>query len=785
MKRIVFLIFLGLLGLYAACSPEGTTGDQFANEPPTVWLSAGPPEGSTGKYRVQMFWGGWDPDGEIAGYEYIVTDNSSGSFDPADTVGVDWSPVAGNDSTFTFSADQPVDTLNSTNQISEFTRSHTFFIRAIDSQGLRSSLPAHRSFTSRTLSPLVRISVPIKNALNPAEVPPISTFRWRAFDYVDDLLVSQPPDSVQWVLKSTVDFGGNFTQTVNYLRDYKASAKDWYPWVWYNAPQDSGKFWTTPPVDLGTYVFAIRAKDEAGAVTPVLDENENVRRIRVRERNSGPIMTVSNDYMGVVRWATCAPTLVILDSPAGVPLEFKISGSATHYGGEVVGYRYGWDIPDLNDPEQWETDLTPFVGTIATVPSRTFFFGTHTLTTEVVDNSGYCTRIQVKVNVVQFTLERNLLIVDDDTTDDGAVFQSGWSNGGVYPNDAEHDGYWKSMASDVAGFDPQLDMVDTKLSFLPLTTLAQYKSIIWSVYGSNDRQRNFALLYNFISHRPKNPPEGQNSGKLSPNVLALAMAAGSHIMVAGYHPIQHVINRGWDGPAGLRFPVIWLYELEGKQDGAPVLSPTVGELSFAYRELCLETMDYAYQKTTLVRPATGARRLYCPSSVVRNHGGASSTEREDTMREALPLDPNFPALALRPEAAGPGQFYDPALRGLDVEVYNPFYYQRNSGQAGSCQYVPAPRSCFQPIYGLGCIDTLEPVYNQPIAFWTSAFADRVADIPGAVGARSVVFGFPPVFIAENEFRPVMDYILFEEWKLPRSANLTAGTDATGAGATPE
>jgi len=783
MKRIAFLIFLGVLGLYAACSPEGTTGDPYANEPPTVWLSAGPPEGSTGKYRVQMYWGGWDPDGEIAGYEYIVTENETGTFDPADTVGVDWAPVLGNDSTFTFSADQPVDTLNSTNQVSEFTRSHTFFIRAVDSEGLRSKAPAHRSFTSRTLSPLVRISVPKKNALNPAEVPPISTFRWTAFDYVDDMLISQDPDSVQWVLKSTVDFGGNFTQTINYLRDYEASAKDWQPWVWYDAPQDSGKFWTTPPVDLGTYVFAIRAKDEAGAVTPVLDEEDNVRRIRVKERNSGPIMSLSNDYMGVVRWATCAPTLLILDSPAGVPLEFKISATADHYGGEVVGYRYGWDIPDLSDPEQWETDLTPFVGAIAVVPARTFFFGTHTLTTEVVDNSGYCTRIQVKVNVVQFTLERNILIVDDDTTDEGEA--AGWGNGGVYPNDAEHDAFWRQMASEVSGFDPQIDMVDTKLDFLPLTMLAQYKSIVWNVYGSVDRQRNFALLYSFISHRPKNPPEGQSSGKVFPNVLALAMAAGSHIMVAGYHPIQHVISRAWDGSAGLRFPVIWLYELEGKQDGAPVLSPTVGELSFAYRELCLETMDYAYQKTTLVRPATGARRLYCPSSQVRNRGGTSSTERDDTMREAISLDPHFPTLALRDEVAAPGKFYDPAQRGLDVEVYNPFYYQRNSGMAGACQYVPSPRSCFQPIYGLGCFDTLEPVYHQPIAFWTSAYADRVADIPGAVGARSVVFGFPPVFFEENEFQQVSDYILFEEWKLPRSANLTAGTGATGSGATPE
>ena len=772
MKQFALLIFLGVLGLYSACSDD-LVDKRNPNQSPTVWLSAGPPEGATSTYRVQMFWGGWDPDGEIDGYEYIVTDNETGTFDPADTVGVDWSPVSGNDSTFTFSADQPVDTLNSERQVAAFTRSHTFFIRSIDMQGARSSI-AHRSFTSRTLSPEVKIDVPSRYALNPAEIPPVSTFRWRAFDYVDDTDVRQSPDSVQWVLKSTVDFGGNFSRTINYLRDYRASAKDWQPWVWYNAPGDSGKFWTTPPQDLGTYVFAMRAKDEAGAVTPVLDEADNVRRVRVNELKNGPLMKLSNEYVGELRWTSCAPTLAILDTPAGVPLAFKVSGDASHYGGTVVGYRYGWDIPDLNDPEQWEIDLTPFLGSEAPVPGRPFNYGTHTLTVEIVDNSNYCTRIQVKLNIVPFTLERSVLIVDDDITDEQPT--SGWDNGGVHPNDAEHDAFWMHMASEVAGFDPQLDMVDTKLDILPLTLIAQYKSIIWNVYAANTQQQpnvRYALLYTYIKFRPKNPKDAQSTGKLYPNVLALAMAAGSHIMIAGRHPINLVVNRSEDGEGkGLRFPVIWLYDLLGTQDEIDI-TKKVGDLSFAYRELCLETVDYALQSTSLWRRASGTNREVCPVSTVRQHGGFSGSEREDTMREALSLDPDFPTLALRDEAAAPGQWYDPAVRGLDAEIYNPRYFERSSGLPGSCQHVHSPRPCFEPVYGLGCIDTLEPTYNQPIAFWTSAFADRVAaDVPGAVGAKSIVFGFPPVFFEETDFQPVMNHILFDEWQLPRNASLS-------------
>jgi hypothetical protein len=276
MKRITFFAYLGLAALFAACSTNGTDGEFQENQPPTVWLSAGPPEGSTSSYRVQMYWGGWDPDGEIAGYEYIVTDNQTSAFNPADTVGTAWRRVSGNSSTFTFSADEEVDTLNTTNLNAVFTRSHTFFIRAIDSQGLRSVSPAHRSFTSRTLSPDVMVQVPIRNFFNPAEVPPVSTFRWIANDYVDDFLLTQEPDSVQWVLIDTNDpvvpNGGIGSSTQPCVPSHRGGAIGWQPWVWYGAP-DSGKFWTTPrwtsaPTSLPSAPGMKRARSRRSSMRP-------------------------------------------------------------------------------------------------------------------------------------------------------------------------------------------------------------------------------------------------------------------------------------------------------------------------------------------------------------------------------------------------------------------------------------------------------------------------------------------------------------------------------------
>jgi hypothetical protein len=740
----------------AGCSDSGG-GDPIDNLAPNVWLSSAPPEGTTEKYTVHLYWGGWDPDGEIAYYEYAITDNETGTFDPADTTRVGdvnpWRKVVANDSVFTFSADILAEP-NTTKMVSEFKRSHTFFVRAVDGHGMPSREPAYRSFTSRTLSPEVTIQVPRRSGLNPALVPAITTFRWVAQDYVDNLLTPQDPDSVQWALVSA---GAGYTQTIDWLRTSPDAAAAWGPWVDYKAPEDKGRFWTTNPLDLGPYVFAIRAKDEAGAVTPVLDELYNVRRVRVSRRSSGPTLKVSNQYLGTVTTTICNSPLVILDLPAGVPMQFCWEASADTYGGLVSGYRYGWDIADLSDPEQWETDYTPFTTTRACSPPRTFFFGTHSFAVEVVDNSGICARTEIKINIIQFTLQKNLILFDDFFADKNSA--AGWNGTGkgVLPNDAEHDAFWVDMLSQVEGFDPNVDVLEVfQGATVPLTTVADYKSVVWSVFSDKGSISNADLpkLYEFIQYRPKNPSTSV-AGKREPNMMALFMAAGGHIFISGLQPMSSVVERNL--APGARYPLIYKYELEGVQGPTrPDLDRPIGDESFGYNEMCVDVVDYCVLDARTRRN----EGTYC--NVLTTRRLAGNVRRDDTMREAHPLDPAFPRLTFRIEAAGPNKAYNETVKGIDAEIYNPRYF------AQLCEYVPTvTRDCFEPIYGLECLDKVEPIYRQPIAFWSSAFADRVAEVPGAVGARSVVFGFPPVYFNPDEVRPAIEHILFDEWQLPR------------------
>jgi hypothetical protein len=137
--------------------------------------------------------------------------------------------------------------------------------------------------------------------------------------------------------------------------------------------------------------------------------------------------------------------------------------------------------------------------------------------------------------------------------------------------------------------------------------------------------------------------------------------------------------------------------------------------------------------------------------------------RTVTMRTAIPTYTGspFPLLELRPETAAPGKAHDPDEKGLDAELFNPEYF------FDICPVVDRARDCFEPIYLLGCLNTGEVVYGEPVAFWTSAFAHVRPDAPGTVEARSAVFGFPPVFFKPDQVRTAIELIVFDEWRLPR------------------
>lgn len=734
-----------------ASEPEGA---RVGNRPPTVWLSSAPPEGNSTTYRIHLFWGGWDPDGEIAYYEYAITNNEDGAFSPADTTGPGrWHKVYSNDSTFTFSADELVNPKTS-KLVSRFERSHTFFIRAVDTEGAASLEPAYRSFTAWTLSPEVTILVPRSAGLTPALVPSITTYSWSARDFVNTEQEILEPDSVRYILRSVE--GNDFIGAIDYIRQHP-HAPEWSDWLFYRAPNDAGKSWTTPPIDYGPYVFAVQAMDEAGAVTPVFDETYNVRRVRVSNRSTGPILDVYNEYIGTIRTSVVNTPTVIVDIPAGVPMSFSWKANADDYGGIVSGYRYGWDIADLDNPDNWEVDYTPFLSTSARSPARTFNYGTHTFNVEVIDNSSAKSRVEIKVNVVQFTMARNLLLVDDFNLKSTGIA----ATGGAVPSDAELDQFWKDMLDDVGGFSFQDDAIQVRAGDpVSIVKLADYKTIIWDAYGDyNMASSARPKLYDLIHFRSKDPTKGATSGKIQPNLLALFVKAGGRLMLCGSQPMTQAITIEGFFTTAERYPFVFKYELEGDQDGNysdQVQSGAyVGDRSFPYRDACVNVLDIAYPGNSELRDAT---KNGCGVTQLRN-----VDPRTNGLREALPIDPAFPRLTLRPEVAGSGRTYAPDKRGLNAELYNPPYFK-------DCTFseIRNPRACFEPVYGNGCLDQSSVLYNAPVAFWSNVYRDIVPEEGGTHAARNFFMGVEPYYFKPVEAKGMIDAVVFDEWGLPQN-----------------
>jgi hypothetical protein len=75
-KVLPILVVLSLvlcLALVQGCRKQRPGFE--TNVPPETFLSSVPLENSFVFYRVKLFWGGIDPDGQVVGYYYFMTDS--------------------------------------------------------------------------------------------------------------------------------------------------------------------------------------------------------------------------------------------------------------------------------------------------------------------------------------------------------------------------------------------------------------------------------------------------------------------------------------------------------------------------------------------------------------------------------------------------------------------------------------------------------------------------------------------------------------------------------------
>jgi hypothetical protein len=726
---------LGLAGLFG-CDESVFIGDRALNQPPTVRLTGGPPAGDTTSYQIKFSWMGNDPDGTVDRYEYAMCDGSPGGFNPADTTGLDaWTTIHSTDSTFAFSADENGEEVTvGVNRYSTYCRKvHTFFVRAVDDKGTRSAA-AYRSFTASTLAPYAVIETP-RNAFPGREqqLPSLVRFTWKGEDPIDDPWNVQEPESIRYFLSPyTLSIIDNMN---NHPEDFE---NRWSPWIWYRAPEDSGTSTVIGDDELIAkgfgYIFAVQAKDEAGAVTAVFDASQNVRIFRVFNP-PGPLLKVTERNLGTYSFIGGKNRIETFRVPGGFVLDFGWSADASSYGAEISSYRYGWDVADLSDPNEWDVFPSPLV---KAAPLMSFRAGVHTLFIEATDNMGTTTLAQFEMSIFPMKMTRNLLWVDDFYSTNFAQVTY------AFPTEAEHDEFWLRICNRARDFDPGSDVYETSsYSFREpdIEVLWKYKNIIWTFSAGDD----VMAWDDMVRFTPESQVSATRAAKF--NYLAYYASAGGHVWTEGKSD-----SRGGLGAVlsitNQSFPRNLRCEIAGTSTGCQ--GDTSGVNSIAYRTYCVTVIDKARPAPRL-DPRMPDRRIDYDAMAY-----AFKDTREPLTTGHLGLPDR---LTLWSQVTKDGMFFDPKVQGFTyVEIYNPTYWMRTINTSR--------QECFVPMYRMRTRNVLSAVNGDVVAFWTTKYQNIVADADGAVDAPSVHFGFPLWFFNRAQVDSITD-VIFDEWNIGR------------------
>jgi len=505
-KRITAsgLLAASALALIAGgCGPSTElTGTPIPNALPQTMVTGRPPELTEAGFIVQFFWSGFDPDGRIEKYQWKISNNGINGVSVQDTL--TFCPVAGDtlnpwfettstDSVFFVSADIP----NFPNDREGRNRSyqtHTFWVRAVDDKGGVDPTPAHISFTSVTLLPTVRLTGPtaVVNQITAERLPTSVSFQ---FQGDDPDFVTGLPTHYRYLWKRAIRANGQycFVRSVyqaeyEYLASFADSA--WSSWRPYPR-EDENRRVTLPNQpqfdsqgNIIYYLFAVQVQDTAGAVSIGRGYGRQVANVRISS-NLAPVFTLVETYLG--RFVGGGPNQQRnFDIAAGQPLNFSWSGDASDYAGQIVSYRYGWNVTDVNDPNDpnWELPEgnTP---QHRRAPQTSFQSGVHTLTVQVTDNSSQVSRWSIILNVVPVPDPENqlpMLWVDDVFDQNSNAWSSAPPNVIPLDNDQYRDTFWLAALSGpggVAGWNPDLHTIDTEDSQITYRDAVEFRNLVW------------------------------------------------------------------------------------------------------------------------------------------------------------------------------------------------------------------------------------------------------------------------------------------------------------------
>ncbi len=575
---------------------------------------------------------------------------------------------------------------------------------------------------------------------------PVIAFEWHSG-------LEAEPHFVRWLCMQVVDSTGTYDPQFDIVRDLNLHParydSSWSRWVPYKNPH--GRTTTVgkdEPLPIGrSHIFAVQAKDRSGKITTVFTRGINIRQFVV-SNSAVPRLTITEPFAGSRVFLGMNSRTEGVLFPTGLEMNFSWRADAGAYGGRIVGYRYGWDVIDIDDKHAWDGRFS-LENTSA--PPIAFQSGSHTLYVEARDNNGAITLGRIEVSLISFTMERNLLWVDDFPSSDFTQLDY------FFPREDEHDAFWLGHCAKATGFDASRDVWDAKYSYngLPpqLSTITKYKNIIWT-YGSD---LNSSAWDNVIRFTPESMI---GSGIPQLNYLPFFLAKGGHLLTEGMSEKAAGLAAALPSMIASRsFPLNIKCELLGNSDGCE--GDLSGVNSMPYRDYCvtmLDKIDGAF-RTDADMPTRRIRNYDCMYP-----GAVKAVDIWHDRVSGMPSDLN-----LWSEIIKAGRYYAPNELGprpggfTPVEVYDPAYWMQGTGVSS--------QGCFHPMYRMKSKNMMSALNNQTVALWVTKYADVVPEVTSgvAVAAPSAHFGFELWFFDRPQVNQII-YSLFSEWRIVSSRN---------------
>lgn len=501
----VFLVVTSaaLAAYFTGCTPSTELGGaDIPNAMPNTRVTGQPPSLLEAGFLVHFHWTGSDPDGNIRGFQWKLSNNGLDGISVQDTLTVDpatgdtlnpWYFTTATDTTFIVSADVPgfPSDLDLEERHQRSYQTHSLFVRAVDEENGVDPTPAFISFTATTLLPRISVDRPerLSNYQDAQRAPPTVTFGFSGND--PDFELGMPTKyryifKTSWHQNRYIRTEAEFIPLVDQLISFSDSS--WSQWLPYPPePEDRLISFPNQPARDGNdfpiiYLFAIQAMDTAGAVSVDRVYSRNVQNVYISESMS-PFLTMHETFLGE-RTATGTNSTVTIDIAQGQLLEFSWAATADDYAGVIESFRYGWDLTDANDDEDPNWAVQPGNSDQhRRAPPTSFGTGTHTLTIQVVDNSSQMTRFVwiLEVVPVPSPLVQSPLLLVDDVPDRTSLGWTG-SNGLPLDQDQFRDEFWLNTlgsSGGVDGWNSGQDVVDVKVEQLTYRDIVEYRSIIW------------------------------------------------------------------------------------------------------------------------------------------------------------------------------------------------------------------------------------------------------------------------------------------------------------------